>query len=155
MSLMFSRRHKTPQPMAKNNFDYSIDIVNKMRKILLPDMVSLIKRKIEKEKKLDVHDYSKRRQLMTLMLINMLSKKIFVDEFAINSKPWVIVIYTVNNKLIVTLRELEHDSVFRYNIDEFDNDQFNVIINYIDVMTDNESEYIKNKPTLEKSVKDE
>lgn len=141
--------------MEKNNFDYSIDIVNKMRKILLPDMVSLIKRKIEKEKKLDIHDYSQKRQLMTLMLINMLNKKVFIDEFAINSKPWAILIYTVNDNLMVTLRELEHDSVFRYNIDEFDNDQFNVIINYINVMADNESDYIKNKPTIEKSVKDE
>lgn len=141
--------------MEKNNFDYSIDIVNKMRKILLPDMVSLIKRKIEKEKKLDIHDYSQKRQLMTLMLINMLDKKVFIDEFAINSKPWAILIYTVNDNLMVTLRELEHDSVFRYNIDEFDNDQFNVIINYINVMADNESDYIKNKPTIEKSVKDE
>jgi len=141
--------------MEKNNFDYSIDIVNKMRKILLPDMVSLIKRKIEKEKKLDIHDYSQKRQLMTLMLINMLDKKVFIDEFAVNSKPWAILIYTVNDNLMVTLRELEHDSVFRYNIDEFDNDQFNVIINYINVMADNESDYIKNKPTIEKSVKDE
>jgi len=141
--------------MEKNNFDYSVDILNRMRKILLPDIVSLIKRKIEKEKKLDIRDYSQRRQLMTLMLINMLSKKIFVDELAINYKPWAIVIYTVNDNLMVTLRELEHDSVFRYNINEFDDDQYNVIINYIHAMTDDESEYIKNKPTLEKSVKDE
>lgn len=141
--------------MEKNNFDYSVDILNRMRKILLPDIVSLIKRKIEKEKKLDIRDYSQRRQLMTLMLVNMLSKKIFVDELAINYKPWAIVIYTVNDNLMVTLRELEHDSVFRYNINEFDDDQYNVIINYIHAMADDESEYIKNKPTLEKSVKDE
>lgn len=142
--------------MTKNNFDYSVDILNKMRKILLPDIVSLIRRKLEKEKKLDIHDYSQRRQLMTLMLVNMLSKKIFVDDFSINSKPWAIVIYTVNDRLVVILRELEHDSVFRYNIDEFDDDQFNVIINYMHVMSGDESEHVYiNKPILEKSIKDE
>ena len=140
--------------MAKNNFDYSIDIVNKMRNILLPDLISLIKRKF-KEKKLEYHDYSQRRQLMTAMLATMLGKKIFVDEFALNSKPWAIVIYSINGQLMVTLRELEHDTTFRYNVNEFDDEQFSAVINYIHAMTNDECEYIKNKSVIEKPTKDE
>ena len=140
--------------MAKNNFDYSIDIVNKMRKILLPDLISLIKRKF-KEKKLEYRDYSQRRQLMTAMLANMLGKKIFVNEFAINSKPWAIVIYTVNSQLMITLRELEHDTMFRYNVAEFDDEQFNAVINYIQGLTHDELEHLKNKSITEKPTDNE
>jgi len=142
--------------MAKNNFDYSIDVVNKMRNILLPDVISLVKRKF-KERKLEYQNYAKGRQLMTVMLIGMLGKKVFVDEFAINGKPWAIVIYTINGSLMLALRELEHDTIFRYNVAEFDDEQFNAVINYIYSVTTNaeNSDFIKNKTSIKKPDTDE